>query len=263
MNFKKGLILILGIVILAGTGFSQVEFTVFGLYNLNISYPKEGEINNKVDDVVESWYSEALAFFSTALEENDGLGFGVRVAYDLTPSTGFEASIEYIKAETAFIDNIVDNLQDKMESIGYGDWIQTAIKSGGSIIRYYGNIVFNFPNASKITPYATFGLGITQFKIQKNGPQIETGYGSDDEKMKLYYNNVSAFTFNGGLGVKALFTPNIGLKLDARIFVCQPDFNQMFSYETMGSTVFEDEMSYIQSGTHIDTNLNIGFIVRF
>ncbi|MCD6516110.1 MAG: outer membrane beta-barrel protein [Candidatus Aminicenantes bacterium] len=263
LNLKKALVVILGIVILAGPGFSQVEFTVFGLYNLNISYPKEGDFNSSVESVVENWYSEWLAFFSTVLEQEDGLGFGARVAYDMTPSTGFEASIEYITAETAFIGNIVDNLQDKMESIGYGDWIQTANKSGGNIIRYYGNIVFNFPNAGKITPYATFGLGITQFKIQQNGPQIETEYGSIEEKIHLYYNDVFALTFNGGLGVKALFTPNIGLKLDARIFVCDPDFEQMFSLETMGTTVFDDKMSYIQGGTHIDANLNIGFIVRF
>ncbi len=263
LNLKKGLILILGIAVLAGTGFSQVEFSVFGLYNLNISYPKDGQFNSIVENVVGSWYSEWLAFFATVLDQEDGLGFGARVAYDLTPSTGIEASIEYIKAETIFTDNIVDNLQNKMESIGYDDWIQTANKSGGNIIRYYANLVLNFPNASKITPYATFGLGITQFKIQQNGPQIETGYGPIEERIHLYYEDVSALTFNGGLGVKVLFTPNIGLRADARIFVCDPDFNQFFSFEALGTTVFDNEMSYIQGGTHIDTNLNIGFVVRF
>ncbi len=263
VNLKKALILILGMAVLTGTGFSQVELTAFGLYNLNISYPNDGQFNSRVEDIVESWYSEWLAFFANVLEQEDGLGFGARIAYDVTPSTGFEACVEYITAETAFIGNIVDNLQDKMESIGYSGWIQTANKSGGNIMRYYGNIVFNFPNASRMTPYATAGLGITQFKIRQNGPQIETGYGSQEEKIYLYYNDVSALTFNGGLGVKALFTPNIGLRADARIFVCDPDFDQMISFETMGITVFEDEGSYIQGGTHIDTNLNIGIFVRF
>jgi opacity protein-like surface antigen len=263
LNLKKALILILGMAIFAGTSFSQVEFTAFGLYNLNISYPNEGQFNSRVENVVETWHPEWLAFFANVLEQGDGLGFGARIAYEVTPSTGFEASIEYISAETAFTGGIVDSLLDKMESIGYSGWIQTANKSGGNIIRYYGNIVFNFPNASRMTPYVTAGLGITQFKIQKNGPQIITGYGAIDEKISIYYEDVSALTFNGGLGVKALFTPNIGLKADARIFVSDPNFDQMISFEAVGITVFMDEGSYIQGGTHIDVNLNIGFFIRF
>ncbi|MBD3414498.1 MAG: outer membrane beta-barrel protein [Candidatus Aminicenantes bacterium] len=261
---KKGMVLLLGVAFFTTFGFTQIELTAFGLYNLNLSYPGNGEFNSILESEISSWYPEWQAFFSTVLEQKNGIGFGGRIAYNLTPSTGFEASIEYIMAETAFTEGLVDNLQDRMESIGYGDWIETATRSGGNIIRYYGNLVFDFTESSRWTPYATAGLGITQFQIQEElGPEIETGYGFVDEKIHIHYKKVSALTFNGGLGLKTLFSQNIGLRIDARIFICDPNFEQMISLEVLGTTYYDDIGSYIQSGTHVDTNLNIGFFARF
>jgi len=266
MNRKLSQIVVLfiGVLFLTSFGFSQVELTVFGLYNLNISYPSRGEINSSVEAYSSSWYPEWQAFFSTVLEQKGGMGFGGRIAYNMTPSTGFEASVEYMMVDTVFTEGLVDDFEDRLESTGYSDWLKTANRAGGNIIRYCGNVVFNFPSSSPLTPYATFGLGITQFRIkQGTGPEIEIGYPGFGERFHLYYLNTSALTFNGGLGVKALFSSNFGLRVDARVFVCDPDFEQIISLESGGSTVFDNEGSVIQDGTHIDTNLNIGLFMKF
>lgn len=261
---KKGCLVILAAAVLNSAAFSQVEFTFFGLYHLNISYPSDGEFNSRFGSIISNWDPEWQAFFETVLEEKNGMGFGGRAAYNLTPTTGFEVSVEYIMAETAFTEGLVDDLLNDLESSGSLDWLKTANRSGGNIVRYYGNLVFNFTESTRFTPYATAGLGITQFKIkQGQGPEIEVVSPGLGERFHLYYADSSALTFNGGLGVKALFSPNFGVRADARIFVCDLDFEQMLSVDIGGSRLIDNEGSFIQSGTHIDTNINIGLFVKF
>ena len=259
-----GVGILVGALFLTNLSFSQVEFTVFGLYNMNVSFPSEFDINSSVESEISSWHPEWQAFFSSVLEEQSGLGFGGRIAWNITPSTGLEASVEYIPVKTKFTDGLVDDFLYRLESTGYSEWLETATRSGGNIIRYYGNFVFNFPSSSPITPYATAGLGFTQFRIAQGvGPEIDVSSPGSDERFHLYYLNTTALTFNGGLGVKALFSSNLGFKIDARIFVCDPDFEQIIRLESGGTTLFDDEGSVIQKGTHIDTNLNIGLFIKF
>lgn len=69
-------------------------------------------------------------------------------------------------AKTAFSDEAITDLETLMDSLGYSQYLETK-KSGGSISRYYGNLVFGFPSAGGIIPYITAGIGITFFKIEK------------------------------------------------------------------------------------------------
>ena len=263
-KMTKFFVLVLATVFLASFGFSQVDFTLFGLYNLNLSYPSTVELDSDVEAVVSSFYDEWQAFFDAALEQNGGIGFGGRIAFNITPAIGIEGSLEYIMAETSFTEGIVDDLLDKMESIGYGDFMEIANESGGNIMRYYGNVVFNIPSPGNMTPYITAGIGITQFKITEEvGPEILADRPGTQETVHIFYENASALTFNGGGGIKALFTPNIGLRIDARVFYCNPEFQQKFYEKFWGVVIFNEIDSLIQSGAHIDANLNVGFFARF
>lgn len=263
-KIKKGLVLVMATAFLASFGFSQVEFTAFGLYNLNLSYPGTVELDSDVESEISWYYPEWQAFFDAVLEQKGGMGFGGRIAFNITPAIGIEGSLEYIMAETSFTEGIVDDLVDKMESIGYGDDVKVANESGGNIMRYYGNIVFNIPSPGNMTPYITAGIGITQFKIAEGvGPEIDCDNPLTMQRAHIYYTDTSALTFNGGLGIKALFTPNIGLRIDARVFYCSPEFQQKFYNEVFGYIVFDDVDSLVQSGAHIDANLNVGFFARF
>jgi len=263
-KIDSGIGIFIGIILLNSLSFSQVELTAFGLYNINLFYPNQGDLNIKVESEISTWYSEWQAFFSTVLKQKSGPGFGGRITFNIIPSTGFEAGFEYIMAKTSFAKGLVEDLENRVESLGYLDWLETANRSGGNVIRYYGNVIFNFTSSDSITPYATAGLGLTHFKFQKQvGPEIEGGGSDYDESFHLHYLNSSALTLNGGLGIKTLFSPNFGLRIDARIFICDPDFEQILSLEILGSPIFEDEDSFIQRGIHIDTNLNIGLFARF
>lgn len=266
MNKKYiiGIGIISGMLFFSTPGFSQVEFTAFGLYNMNITYSSEVEVNSVVEASMAYWYPEWGAFFSSVIAQKNGMGFGGRIAYNLTPSTGFEAGVEYIMAETEFTEGLVDNFLDRLATEGISDWLETATESGGNIIRYYGNAVFNFPSSGPLTPYATFGLGFTQFKIgQGVGPEVDVKSPVSGERFHLYYLDTTALTFNGGLGIKALFSSNFGFRIDARIFVCDPDFEQMLRIDGTGGNIIFDEGSVIQDGTHIDTSLNLGLLLKF
>jgi hypothetical protein len=263
-KLSTGIGILIGLLFLTNFGYSQVELTAFGLYHMNVSFPSKVSIKSSVESEISIWYPEWQAFFSSVLEQKSGIGFGGRIAYNLTPSISFEASLEYIMAKTRFTEGLVDNFLARLELTGFSECLETATRSGGDIIRYYGNIVFNFSSSSSLTPYATAGFGFTQFRIgQGVGPEIEVESSVFNERFHLYYLNTTALTFNGGLGVKTLFSPNLGLRMDARIFVCDPDFEQILRFERGGSTLFDDVGSVIQSGTHIDTNLNIGLFLEF
>lgn len=241
---------------------AQVELNAFGLFNLNLSYSSYGEIDPYVRDEVSTWHPEWQAFFDAVLKQNSGVGLGGRIAFYITPTISIEGSLEHIMADTAFTEGIVDDLTAK-----WGDWIDTANESGGSITRYYGNIVFNIPYSERLNPYITAGVGITRFKLGEGvGPEVETKLEPWGVKLHLYYKDASALTFNCGLGVKAFFTPHLGIRFDARAFFCRPKFIQKFNSEILYLTdiiEFDHVDSFIQSGIHMDSNLNIGFFTNF
>ncbi len=249
--------------LLALPGLSQVELSVFGQYNLNLSYPNSGTVASDVASLFSAYYDEWQAFLEPALRQQNGLGLGGRIAFNLTPNFALEGSFEYVMAKTAFKDKVVSDLENLIDSMGYSQYL-TINNAGGSITRYYGNFVFSFPSSGGLTPYITVGIGTTTFKIEKNtGPEVNYDITPVLTKINIYYDNVSALTFNGGFGIKYLLSPNMGLRFDARIFYCKPDFKQKLDHTFLGISIFNEKNSYTQSGSHVDTSVNFGFFISF
>jgi opacity protein-like surface antigen len=226
-----------------------------------MSYPNTGTVAPDVASLFSAYYDEWQAFLEPALNQKNGLGLGGRIAFNITPNFGLEGSYEYIMAKTAFSDEVITDLETLIDSLGYSQYLETK-KSGGSISRYYGNLVFSFPSAGGIIPYITAGIGITSFKIEKNiGPEVNYDVSPILTKANFYYENVSALTFNGGFGFKFLFSPNAGIRFDARIFYCKPEFKQKLDHTFLGISIFSDKNSYTQTGSHVDTSVNVGFFI--
>jgi len=260
---KKILIMITCFSLLAIPAFSQVELTIFGQYNLNLSYPDTGTIDPNVASTASIYVDQIEAFINPVLQQQNDLGLGGRIAFNITPTIGIEASIEYIMAKTNFKKDIADNLEDFINTSGYPQYF-TLNRAGGNILRYYGNVVINIPSSGGITPYITVGLGVTHFKIEKGtGPEMNYDITPLLTKINVYYKNVSALTFNTGIGAKILFSPNIGLRIDARMFYCKPKFQQKIDSSFLGITIFNKEDGYLQEGTHADASLNFGIFFIF
>ena len=193
---KKLIMLSICISLLALPGLSQVELSFFGQYNLNLSYPDKGTVASDVASIFSAYYDEWQAFLEPVLQQQNGLGFGSRITLNITPNFALEGSFEYIMAKTAFSDEVIDNLETLIDSLGRSQYLEIR-NAGGNILRYYGNLVFSFPSAGGLTPYITAGIGITSFKIEKNtGPDVNYNLTPFLSKVHFYYDNVSALTFN-------------------------------------------------------------------
>jgi len=243
-------------------GFAQVEIHLFGQYNFNLTYPEDITVDPDVQSIFSSYTDEWKAFLGPILEQEDGLGFGGRIAFNITPNLAIEGTFEYNLVATAFAGTVVDDVIAAESS--YSDAF-TVTRSGGSLIRYYGNVVFNIPSAGNITPYITAGAGITQFNIKKGeGPELDfrVKWGAlTAAHMHVYYENTSALTLNGGLGVKIKFSPNFGIRLDGRVFYTAPEINQYLDHTFFGITLLTGENSTVLSGTHVDGVLNAGLFL--
>ncbi len=91
----------------------------------------------------------------------------------------------------------LDAIKDKISSIGYTQYT-TFEDSGGKILRYYLNVVYNISTGEMI-PYVTVGLGMTKFTA---GPSIIGDNPSLSERFDIYYEDASAVTLFLILGRK-------------------------------------------------------------
>lgn len=262
-KFFKVLMIFIFLTVLSGFGFSQVEFHFFGQYNMNMSYPADGTADTNVKSIFNSYYNQWQAFLGPVLEQKNNLGFGGRIAFNVSPSFAIEGTFEYIMAETQFNETVSQDITDLLTGLGYVD--ELTIVSGGSIMRYYGNVVFNIPAPGNITPYITAGAGITQFTLKKgNGPElcylIKSGALTLAE-INFWHENISVLTFNGGLGIKFKVSPNFGIRLDGRIFYCSPEINQFLNHTSLAIEVFNNKISHTTTGSHLDASFNFGFFI--
>ena len=58
-------------------------------------------------------------------------------------------------------------------------------------------------------------------------------------------------------------SPNMGLRLDARVFYCKPEFKQKLEHTFLGISIFDDKNSYTQNGSLVDTSVNLGIFIAF
>lgn len=257
---KGSLLFLFAILLVSSLSFSQVELTFFGQYNVSLSFPDAGTIHPDVNAV--SWTDWWRAVFGPVLEQKNGFGFGARIAFNLVPAIGIEGTFEHIVGGFELSSDVTANLEAEIEAGGFGSYL--AIKgSGGNIIRYYGNIVFNIPSTNGIYPYITAGLGMTQFSLRKGtGPDILYDVSPAATVLDIHYDKLSALTFNAGGGIKLLFSESAGLRVDARIFYCKPDFEQLFFYRFLTVDIF-DGVSFTQTGGLTEASINIGLFLKF
>jgi len=260
-NLRYWLILMVSVFLISAVGYSQVrlEFTGFGKFNLNLGFPKDVETDPTYASTFRGFYNEWQPFFfDPVLEQKSGIGFGGRVAIELTPQIAIEGSLEYVMAERQFNKEDLDAAKAKMSSIGYSPYF-TWKDSGGKIMRYYGNVVFNLSTEGEMIPYVTAGIGITKFS---GTPSITGNRPDRAERMDLFYEDASALTFNGGFGLKYFLSEKIGVRFDFRAFYCSPEFKQTFGYKYFGYTALPEANYVTQKGTHLDASINVGVFVR-
>ncbi|MEO7792605.1 MAG: outer membrane beta-barrel protein, partial [Vicinamibacterales bacterium] len=126
----------------------------------------------------------------------NSLAIGAAVGYDLTSNVGFEGELGYL------FDLAGDNDQV--------DW---------SVTNYTGNLLYHF-DVKRVTPYATFGIGIEHGGI--GGAAAST----------LDVASSSEVAFNFGGGVKYPITPRLLLRGDLRRFEANdfaPDYWRLYA----------------------------------
>lgn len=121
---------------------------------------------------------------STSNDLGNSLGLGVAIGYDLTAALGFEGELGH-----AF-----DFLGDDANL----DW---------SITNVSANVVYHF-DVPRVTPYATFGLGIERSSLGVKVP----------DPAALYPAPTTEITYNLGGGVKYPVSERFLARADVRLF---------------------------------------------
>lgn len=133
------------------------------------------------------------ALFNTKVDVADHFAFGGRVGYYLTSK--FELEGQYTRSETAFVTH---------DSDGGGLFGGSNRQNLGSLdIDYFlGSMSFNFGHR-RVVPYFTVGAGAARLDphLANTTAQRET-----------------RFTATVGAGMKAFFTPNVGLRFEGRYY---------------------------------------------
>ena len=128
---------------------------------------------------------------------DDSLGLGVAFAYDWTSNLGFEGELGH--------------LFDVAGSTADLDW---------SITNFSGNVVYHF-DVRRVTPYATFGLGLERSNLDIKNP----------DPLALYPESSSEIAYNFGGGVKYLIRPRLVVRGDLRRFSANdlaPDYWRLY-----------------------------------
>ena len=253
------LVIVIGLFISTGYSEIRLELTVFGKFNSNLGFPSNVMIENPVRDIANYFHKESKAFFfDPVLGQKSGVGFGGIVSLGFSSKIALEVDFEYVTAELQFKPYTIETLKAKMESIKYTPYFKYK-ESGGNIMRFNLNLVYNFP-LGKLIPFITIGGGISGFKVE---PCFKIERTDEfDEQADLYYDDASALTFNFGLGLKYYFSRKIGLRIEFRNYYSSPKFKQSFGYKWLGYTFVPEGRSVIQRGSHLDFSFNLGVIIR-
>ncbi len=129
---------------------------------------------------------------------NDSIGLGAAVAYDWTANLGFEGEVSHLfdVADTPDI-----------------DW---------SITNFSGNVVYHF-DVVRVTPYATFGMGMERSSFTLRNPDALALLGPDPSATEV--------AINYGGGVKYLLTDRFIARGDLRRFQAiddAPDYWRLY-----------------------------------
>ena len=137
------------------------------------------------------------AAFGTSDHLGQSMGLGVAVGYDLTTKLGFEGEIGHV----------FDVLGDDANV----DW---------SLTNFSGNAVYNF-RLPRVTPYATFGIGIERSSVDVKNPDPLADFGPSSTEV----------SYNFGGGVKYPITELFVARGDVRRFQANdvaPDYWRLY-----------------------------------
>lgn len=140
-------------------------------------------------------------FLNTSLSTSNGLGnslgLGVAIGYDVTTSLGFEGEIGHGFDFLGGNDDV--------------DWSATNLSA---------NAVYHF-RVPRVTPYATFGIGIERSSLDIKNPDV----------LALYVPSSTEVTYNLGGGVKYPLSERFLARGDVRFFQANdaaPDYWRIY-----------------------------------
>jgi len=135
----------------------------------------------------------ASNLFFTVSGEAESVGFGkyygFRGSYRLTPRVHAEGSLFFSS------NDFVSTVQDRELGVNVGE------QFSADQLAFSGNAILDFPLKSGLIPFATVGLGWARMEPQNRIVDLE---------------NVGAFDFNLGGGVKYFFNRSVGARFDLR-----------------------------------------------
>ena len=135
--------------------------------------------------------------FGSSQDLGGSLGLGLAIAYDLTTRLGFEGELGHafdVLGDDANVDLSVTNVS--------------------------GNAVYNFP-VPRVTPYATFGIGIERTSVDVKSP----------DPLALYAPGSTEVSYNFGGGVKYPISELFVARGDVRRFQANdlaPDYWRIY-----------------------------------
>jgi opacity protein-like surface antigen len=135
--------------------------------------------------------------FGTSQDLGSSLGIGVAVGYDLTRNLGFEGEIGHV----------FDVLGDDANQ----DW---------PVTNYSANGIYHF-DVERITPYATFGIGVEHVSRSVKNP----------DPAALYLPSSTEVSYNFGGGVKYPLSERFLVRADLRRFQStdlSPDYWRLY-----------------------------------
>lgn len=151
--------------------------------------------------VVEPKTVTITPFLSSAFGTPDnlggGLGLGVAVTYDLTTALGFEGELSHV------FDVLGDDANADL-----------------AVTNVSGNAVYNF-RLPRVTPYATFGIGIERTSLDVESP----------DPLALYAQGSTEVSYNFGGGVKYPISELFVARGDVRRFQANdlaPDYWRVY-----------------------------------
>lgn len=124
------------------------------------------------------------ASFGTSNDLSGSLGLGAAIGYDLTSHLGFEAELGYV----------FDVLGDDANA----DW---------SLTNFSANAVYHF-DVRRVTPYATFGLGVERSNLSADDPN----------PLALLIPDSTEIAYNFGGGAKYPLSDRFLVRADLRRF---------------------------------------------
>lgn len=124
------------------------------------------------------------ASFGASNDLGSSLGLGAAIGYDLTSNLGFEAELGYVFDVAGENANV--------------DW---------SLTNFGANAVYHF-DVRRITPYATFGLGLEHSNLKIDNPDL----------LALVQPDSTEVTYNFGGGLKYPVTDRFLARADLRRF---------------------------------------------